>query len=528
MTASHPDVPAFPILVPSAMGARQRLRGPVVQNLPRELGDILVQVSTTVSDDGAIRFGDSLLLLSHLSECLLQSEVTTKLTCVDDSHSQRKAFEAYGLTTGKVMHPCARTTFTLTRADRNGDGYPEDDLSVHYGQPVRLMASALLSDQLLYLHLDASDGKAGMNGYCPVLLPRAARRTLWRIVPLAVAITGGDGTKVGEKRLSTGEVVRVNQNIGLENVDTGLLLMADSHTVNNLFGLECRVYSSSLSTPEFAHKDPFESERFAKWSFVTECWCDAMKGEEESRTQGQKWKSDEGDDFYGESFRDLEREPEADPPELLERSGDTYEADKLKLQQISEHPSYSVCRRIFPLLREGTGGMHSIRKLRKMCASADVSRSGSLPSRVFEGVLVSNGHRLFVDELRKLTELFGTGDGSDYLQYELFFNAMQGHLSNYRLEPIRRAWRQLKARAADGQVHVHEVMETWNYQSHPRVRDGRMDEAEAYQDFLSQWDVVEASGVVSPTEFLRYYRDVSISMEDSNEFVEMLKIAWGL
>lgn len=497
--------------------------------MPEEFGRVLTPVPTTVSDNGKIRFGDSLLLLNHRTEVLLQVDTSRAERVVDESHSQRKEFEAWLATTGKVLHPCARNTFTLARADRN-DGFG-DSLDVHYGQIVRIMASSFLNhSHILYLHLqeDALSQHRTDPKYHALLLPRAATRTLWRIVPAPQPEVDLNSELV---RMPTpppvaGEVVLVNHNISLVNVETGKMLMSDPHLVSTVFGVECRVFARAPHEREETEDLEIEDLRLpATWSFVNEGWVDAVEEAWANLTGRQQWKEDEGDDYSKGELKPSVPDPqELNPIEAYERKRIS---DMLAL--VSQHPNIGFCNRIFPMLR--SRGVHFIRKMRKMCEEADVLKGGVLPARVFEGILNSRMVRLKGREFDSLCEVFDANLDdldSNFVSYEKFFWYMEGIMCEERLDVVRRAYRQL-VRCSEGNfVTIDSLMAFWHPECTREMQAGTMEEKEVCQDFLSQWDADNADGHISPEEFLRYYRDVSMCYEDTSEFVTMVKIAWDL
>lgn len=489
-------------------GARHRLRGPGKDKVKPEHAAMLEPLPTTVSEHGVIRFGDSLLLLNHSTEILLQADTSRKWKAVDDSHSAHREFEVYPVTTGAMLRPCARNSFSVVRADRN-DGYG-DDLEVHYEQPVRLLASALLSGELLYLHLEAPDGP-------PVLMPRAAGRTLWRLLPVPSEQGRGHTAKA-----VAGQVVRVHECVLLENVVTGRMLVSSTAAEfqETGFGLECCAFVSN--TPGEIERRP-ETLRDGTWSFVNEIWVDAVHAAVDARTGGVKWKDDEGDDFRaGREFvkQTIDDHPALLPPEDSERA----RQEQLH-NEMCQDPRVAACARIFQILRARRP--HGVRKARVMCLNADIGRSGCLPARIFEGVFTSMV-RMTPREFEDLCAVFDAKEDSPAVNYDLFFWFLAGVWPEPRLEVVRRAYRKLALMATDRSVTADDLIQHWNAKCSPEVQRGLMDEKEADADFLSQWVAVHANGHVSAEEFIEYYRDVSTTYDDSAEFVKMVIDAWDL
>ncbi len=45
---------------------------------------------------------------------------------------------------------------------------------------------------------------------------------------------------------------------------------------------------------------------------------------------------------------------------------------------------------------------------------------------------------------------------------------------------------------------------------------------------MSQWDTEVADGIVTPSEFLEYFKDVSASIDTDEYFEVMMRNAWGI
>eukprot|EP00747_Dinoflagellata_sp_TGD_P213128 gnl/TRDRNA2_/TRDRNA2_86126_c0_seq3.p1 gnl/TRDRNA2_/TRDRNA2_86126_c0~~gnl/TRDRNA2_/TRDRNA2_86126_c0_seq3.p1 ORF type:complete len:551 (-),score=112.65 gnl/TRDRNA2_/TRDRNA2_86126_c0_seq3:175-1767(-) len=530
MSAEYPDAPLVEVEGPRASSARFRLRGPRDLTLPEEFRSVLTRVPTTINDTGSMRFGDSLLVLSYGSQVPLQSDISRQVQVVDEHRAQSKSCDAFCVTTGKVLHPCARNSFSVVRADRN-DGYG-DDLDVHYGQSVRILASSFLCEEILYVYLEANS----TSSMSPVFLTKASSPagTFWRIVPTDQPSDPVE--RVAHRRAAVaqanGMVVHVNQKVALEHVSTGRVLMSDVSLVNTGFGLECRVFAADrTSIPHLRGKlgpdEPCEmSVVHTAWSFVNDDWADRVEERELARTGGQNYKEDQGDDFLEKRRKQAEK---PDHPVLLPLKGAERKQQENLISRLSQSSSSSYCQRIFQLLR--AGGTHSVRKIRRMCVGADVSNEGSLPMRVFEGIIATRPFaRLQPAEVAALQKAFATAAGPDAerIDYKCFFEFMEGIMPDLRVETVRKAYRKLELHADGGFVTIDYLMDMWHEQCCKEVIGGQLEPKEAYQEFFSQWEVADSDGIISPEEFMRYYRDVSMTYEDTGEFCEMMRVAWDL
>lgn len=274
----------------------------------------------------------------------------------------------------------------------------------------------------------------------------------------------------------------------------------------NHYGNEWRVFGSSVAD------NPMPSA--ATWSFVDSAWADGIV--QAARTR-HVMEASAARDIAG-----LDAGP--DPAELLFNPVAAADHELAVLER--EIADYSVLLRMYPQLRRS--GMHQVRRLRRMCMSADVDKSGCLPARTFEGVLSWVGLRVQEGELQKLINLFEVDPHTGVLDYRGFFKYMEANMSEVRVTVVEDAYAKLQKLANGGSVEVRDLQQNWNPRCHPEVQSGAITEVEAVEEFLNQWDIASSDGMVSYDVFLDYYRDVSMAVEQGEVFVDIVRKAWDL
>eukprot|EP00928_Gymnodinium_smaydae_P042766 TRINITY_DN28767_c0_g1_i1.p1 TRINITY_DN28767_c0_g1~~TRINITY_DN28767_c0_g1_i1.p1 ORF type:complete len:510 (-),score=74.37 TRINITY_DN28767_c0_g1_i1:340-1869(-) len=470
----------------------QKKQTMMLQSAKSSLGHTLELMPTSTAQDGVVHFGDSLMLRSGCTEGLLVGDVAAGVQIGD---SGRMGFPVY---TGPMMKNCPRNVLTISRV-RDDDGF-ENDGHLHYGQVMRLGASPqLYSERPTYLHASApgqvGDGAIAAAGLGPgeafiSLLPRAAEGTHWRAWP---------GNSHGRSR-SMGGRVALGTPLRLESVATGCELQSESTVLMTNYGNEWRVFGC---TPAASSTSRAPS---ALWSFVDSQWIDGLVASARD-SDSRQLTSIERQFDSGELLQDPLRKAEKDLLTLEDEGADVY----------------AVVLRIYPLLRRA--GMHVVRRLRSMCKEADVAGDGSLPLRTFQGVICYLGIRLAEGEVVQLAKLFEIETG--IIDYVRFFRMMEPTVQDARMAVVKDAYNKLKC-SGGGEVCASDLYGKWNPRSHPDVQRGHIAEAEALDDFLRQWDIVTADGIVTYDVFLDYYRDVSAAVENDDLFVELVRSAWGL
>jgi hypothetical protein len=91
-------------------------------------------------------------------------------------------------------------------------------------------------------------------------------------------------------------------------------------------------------------------------------------------------------------------------------------------------------------------------------------------------------------------------------------------------------------KTGDGILSVEDIKGVYNAANHPDVRMGKKTEDEVLGEFLSTFEThhsITKGGAgldqrVDQEEFLEYYRNVSMSIDDDRYFELMMKNAWNL
>lgn len=384
---------------------------------------------------------------------------------------------------------------TVSRA-ADSDGFGSS-ACLHYGQIFRMGGYTTLSDKALYLYASQNSvEELSQDETLMCLYPRASAGTRWRILH----------TDPKRRNPASNEVVRLQDSIVLQSEATDHLLCSDRTVRMNHYGNEWRVFGTAATGST--------ASASATWSFVDSTWAEGVV--QDSRTR-RKLEAHAVNDIAG-----LSADP--DPGQLLCDPVAAADHELAVLER--EVADYSVLLRLFPLLRHS--GMHYVRRLRRMCITADVDQSGALPARTFEGVLSWIGLRLQDGELQKLINIFEVSTDTALLDYRRFFKYMEANMSEVRKTVVKDAYAKLQSIARSGHVEVAFLQQNWNPRCHPEVQAGVITEVEAMEDFLTQWEIQASDGMVSYDEFLDYYRDVSMAVEQGEIFVDIVRKAWDL
>ena len=110
-------------------------------------------------------------------------------------------------------------------------------------------------------------------------------------------------------------------------------------------------------------------------------------------------------------------------------------------------------------------------------------------------------------------------------------------MNPFRENLVKRAFRTLDINE-DGAISMDEIMNKYNFENHPEVRNGKKTPEQVATEFMQTFEVhhamvygdEEASGdkLVTLDEFIEYYNNISCSIDNDAYFDLMITNAWQL
>ncbi|KAE9221796.1 hypothetical protein PF004_g12955 [Phytophthora fragariae] len=137
-------------------------------------------------------------------------------------------------------------------------------------------------------------------------------------------------------------------------------------------------------------------------------------------------------------------------------------------------------------------------------------------------------HALELSE-KEVEELFHFIDAnsSGGVDFDEFLLAVRGELNERRTQLVLAAFKILDADGS-GVVDLNDIKAKYSAKEHPDVLQGRKTEDEVLREFLDTFDGGEKDGKVHPSEFVRYYANVSASIDDDDYFELVIRNAWHI
>lgn len=173
-----------------------------------------------------------------------------------------------------------------------------------------------------------------------------------------------------------------------------------------------------------------------------------------------------------------------------------------------------------------SGGAYSFRGMARAFRVMDDRGDGNLDREDFRWGLRDYGVYLSEEEFDMIFEAFDR-DSSGLVSLTEFLAAMRGPLNERRAAVVDRAFAKLD-KDGSGHVTIDDLKGVYDLKFHPGVQAGKVSEDAALGEFLGNWDVKDADGLVTKEEFRQYYVDVGASMDSDEYFEAMIIKAWQL
>ena len=108
-------------------------------------------------------------------------------------------------------------------------------------------------------------------------------------------------------------------------------------------------------------------------------------------------------------------------------------------------------------------------------------------------------------------------------------------MNQFRKNFVKRAFDKLD-KNKNGTIEIDDIKDVYNAKNHPDVKLGKKTEEEVLSEFLDTFELhysLQHGGgskdrVISFDEFIEYYTNISMSVEDDRYFELMMTNAWNL
>ena len=136
------------------------------------------------------------------------------------------------------------------------------------------------------------------------------------------------------------------------------------------------------------------------------------------------------------------------------------------------------------------------------------------------------------NEIQELFSIFDINN-SNTIDYEEFLRQLRGEMNEKRIEIVLKVFDKLDLDKS-GKIELNEIKSLYNVKNHKDVLSGKKTEEDLYNEFIETFETHHnlkkgfKDKRVSKEEFLEYYNNISMSIDDDDLFISLISNAWKL
>ena len=125
-------------------------------------------------------------------------------------------------------------------------------------------------------------------------------------------------------------------------------------------------------------------------------------------------------------------------------------------------------------------------------------------------------------------------DNTGEIDYDEFLRTIRGEMNDFRKNLVNDAFNKLDING-NGEISFDEIQSKYNARNHPEVLSGRKTEDEVLKEFMNTFQDTynylcgtETDNIITLEEFMEYYENVSMTIDDDEYFETLLTNGWNL
>ena len=184
------------------------------------------------------------------------------------------------------------------------------------------------------------------------------------------------------------------------------------------------------------------------------------------------------------------------------------------------------------LAKRGARGISSLSKKFKI---ADDNGNGTLDKDEFKKAMHDFRIGMNDKQTARVFDLFDR-DGSGDVSYDEFLRMVRGSMNKFREGIAMKAFK-IMDKDGSGKLDINDIRQSYNAKQHPDVIQRKKTEDQVLGEFLDTFEDHFADvkgqedsrdGIIVMQEWLEYYNNVSMSIDDDKYFELMMNNAWNL
>ena len=221
------------------------------------------------------------------------------------------------------------------------------------------------------------------------------------------------------------------------------------------------------------------------------------------------------------------------PKQTQEASPEEYDdqSNLPKKESLSQDPVENVLNKIRDRL--ASRGIEGVCSIARNFRIIDDNNSQTIDFDEFKKCCKDFNFGLTDDEIQLAFESFDR-DNTGEIDYDEFLRTIRGEMNDFRRNLVNQVFNKLDING-NGQITFDEIQEKYDAKNHPEVLSGKKTEEEVLKEFMDTFQDTynylcgtETDNIITLEEFMEYYENVSMTIDDDEYFETLLNNAWNL
>ena len=208
---------------------------------------------------------------------------------------------------------------------------------------------------------------------------------------------------------------------------------------------------------------------------------------------------------------------------------------KAEPEEKKENLKLNTVEEILNLIREKLNerGVQGICLIARNFRIIDENNSQTID--FYEFKQVCNMYNFGLDDTQ-LKIIFANFDSENTgeIDYDEFIRTIRGEMNEFRQGLVQKVFDKLDVKKT-GEISFKELNNKYNIKQHPDVLSGKISEEEALKEFMDTFQETynylcgtETNNIITIEEFMEYYENVSMTIEEDEYFEYLLNNTWNL
>lgn len=178
-------------------------------------------------------------------------------------------------------------------------------------------------------------------------------------------------------------------------------------------------------------------------------------------------------------------------------------------------------------------GIRGITTIGRSFRIMDDNRSQTLDINEFKKAANDYRFGLNDEEVELAFKAFDRKD-TGVIDYEEFLRTVRGNMNDFRRKLCLQAFK-IMDKDGSGCLTIDDIKGTYNAKFHPEVKSGKKTEDEVFLEFLETFEAtydqlsgLQKDGKITVDEWMEYYENVSMSIDDDPYFELMMNNCWRM